>query len=102
MGAQEHTDMTLSSLFQQAMASPAVKKLRALEEARMARVTAKHAARRQRLTHTLQQADVAVKAELAEYLETQADQARAQAQDLQELSEILKTLTAPQDQEDDE
>jgi hypothetical protein len=90
--------MTLSSLFQQAMASPAVKKLRALEQTRMARVTAKHAARRERLSHTLQQADVAVKAELAEYLETQADQARAQAQDLLELSEILKNLNAKTDE----
>ena len=90
--------MTLSSLFQQAMASPAVKKLRALEQTRMARVTAKHAARRERLAQTLQQADVAVKAELAEYLETQADQARAQAQDLLELSEILKDLNAKTDE----
>ena len=74
---------SLTSTFQKAMASPAVKKLRALEQQRVARASAKHTARRERFMQTLQHVDTAIKTELKDSLKTQAD-------DLLEIAKIFE------------
>lgn len=77
---------SLSSTFQKAMASPTVKKLRALEQQRVARIKANHVLRRERLMQTLQHVDTAVKTELKDALKTQA-------RDLEELAKVFEEPT---------
>lgn len=74
---------SFTSTFQKAMASPTAKKLRALEQARVARIKANHTARRERLVQTLQHVDLAIKTELKDALKTQA-------RDLEELVKVFE------------
>jgi hypothetical protein len=74
--------MSLDSLFQKAMANPAVKKLRALEQSRVARVTQRQAVRRERLVQTLRHVDVAAKDAVLAKVQERADDLKALADDL--------------------
>jgi dynactin complex subunit len=55
------------------LASPAVQKLRHIEQRRVSRTTAKHRAARERLVTTLKHLDREAKESLVETLRTQAD-----------------------------
>lgn len=81
---------TLQTNVQTALSSPAVKKLRALEQTRMARITAKHAASRARVVSTLEHLDAASKSALSDAVTRRAEDLRAQAQDLADLVDAIK------------
>lgn len=89
---------SLQAAFQKTMASPAVKKLRALEQRRMARIATTQKARSDRFTKTIQHLDAAAKAELANAATRRADELEAQARDIQDLAEALQ----PHESESDE
>ena len=91
---------SFTAAVQRAMASPTVKKLRALEQTRVARITQKHAARRARASETLTSIDAAAKAELAKAatrraadLQAQADDLEAQARDVLDFANAFETET---------
>lgn len=71
--------MDLSKTVTQLKSNPTVKKLRAFEQSRMAKMTAKQAARKQQLQQNLE----SVKTVVIEHIKTQAD-------DLLELAKILE------------
>lgn len=62
-----------------------IKKLRGLEQSRMARVTTRHTVRRERLLKFVKDLDVAAKAEFAELAKIQAEELRARAGDLEDI-----------------
>jgi hypothetical protein len=83
---------TLKTTFQSALNSPAAKKLRTLEQARLARVTAKNTVRTEKLTKLVHTLDAAAKAEFAEFAKAQAESLKAQADDLVEISKIFQDV----------
>ena len=85
---------TLKTTFQSALNNPAIKKLRTLEQARLARFTSKNTARTEKLTKLMHTLDAAAKAEFVEYAQTQAVSLKAQADDLQEISKIFQDESA--------
>ena len=81
-------------LFQKAMSSPTVKKLRALEQARSARTQQRRAARRGQLVKTLEHVDAAAKARVSEA-------ALDRAADLQQLAEVFAAADPAAADDDD-
>jgi len=85
---------TLKTNFQSVLKNPAIKKLRTLEQARLARFTSKNTARTEKITKLMHTLDAAAKAEFVEYAQTQADSLKAQADDLMEISKIFQDESA--------
>lgn len=95
---------SFTAAVQKAMASPTVKKLRALEQTRVARVTQKHAARRARASETLKSIDAAAKAAAvsaatrrAADLQAQADDLEAQARDVLDFANAFESDAETED-----
>lgn len=76
---------------QKILGSPAVKKLRTLEQSRMARVSQRHKERKDRLVKTLEHLDTAIKAECAQEATKRAEELQARSKDILEFVSLLKT-----------
>ena len=81
-------------LFQKAMTSPTVKKLRALEQAKSTRTQQRRAGRRGQLVKTLEHLDASAKAWVSEA-------ALDRAADLQQLAEVFAADDSPAAADDD-
>lgn len=80
---------SLKLQFQAALKSPAVKKLRALEQRRLDRMTAQRAVTSERRGNALEHIDAAAKTAIRDAATRRAEDLRTQAQDLADLVEAL-------------
>lgn len=80
--------MDIATGFQKLMANPTVKKLRAVEQRRMARLTV----RKQSLQQTLEKFDALAKEAVVESLKDRAEELKLQADDFLEVFDQKKNL----------
>jgi len=82
----------MDSLFQKAMNNPAVKKLRGLEQTRVARVAKRQEITKQRIVKTLEHLDTSVKTTFTDSLRAKADDLQERADDLRKAADELAAL----------
>lgn len=80
---------SLQQRVQKVFASPVVKKLRTLEQSRMARISQRHKESKDRLIKTLEHVDIAVKEELTREATRRAEDLQQKSKDILELIDSL-------------